>query len=459
MISFKKISRLPVSAQSAFEWHERPGAFERMNPPWDPVGIRSRSGGIEDGATITIAVAPFGLRSIAGFDIGIPWTLRHEGYEKGVKFCDVQVSGPFKSWRHTHRFTSISENECELEDFIEFELPFGCSVASDFFLKKISIVFDYRHRVLKEDLIRHGATKPMSVVITGASGMVGSSLTAFLTSGGHTVYAVVRRAPRTSNEVIIDGDKFRRLDGTPLEHVDVAVNLAGEPILGKRWDEAQKHKILQSRVETTRALCKALLALKRKPDLLLSASGINYYGFKTRLVADESAEKGEGFLADVTQSWEREALLVKDDGIRVIRLRLGVVLSPLDGALKLALPTFKLGLGGVIGDGSQFMSWISLPDLCYLIYHCFTTKSIEGVVHGVAKKPTTNAEFTKVLGDVLNRFTFIPVPQSAVRVLLGDVAQETVLSNLQILSSEQIDETGFQYLHPDIDSALRFMVQ
>jgi uncharacterized protein (TIGR01777 family) len=296
----------------------------------------------------------------------------------------------------------------------------------------------------------------MRILITGASGLIGHALSNSLANDGIEVLHLRRGSADLAHHVIIRDGALVDADGDFLSGVDAVVNLAGEPILGERWSSAKRDKIVSSRVNGTDVLIRALFRLMDKPKVVVSASGINFYGFEHREVRDEHEEQGTGFLSDVTSDWEEAVLQIATKGTRVIRLRLGVVLSRDGGALQLLLKIFKRGLGGPVGNGERYMSWISITDVVRLIRHCISHEEISGVVHGVAPQPVTNREFTISLAKCLGVLAIIPVPPFALRLLYGsDLANETILSDVRVYPSSSVLESGFQYEHSTIDSGLQ----
>lgn len=300
----------------------------------------------------------------------------------------------------------------------------------------------------------------MNVVITGATGLVGSALVSFLTSGGHRVTRMGRTAAQAPPPGVTDSvwsPNSGRIDRSVLEGADAVVHLAGENIAAGRWTSAQKARIRDSRVKGTRVLCEAIAGLSNPPRVLVSASAIGWYGNRGDEVLTEESSSGTGFLADVCRDWEAEVEPAEKTGVRVVRLRIGVVLSPRGGALAKMLTPFKLGVGGVIGSGRQHMSWISLDDLVGAIHHALVTESLRGPVNAVSPHPVTQREFTKMLGRVLSRPTVFPMPAGVARVLFGEMAEELLLSSARILPG-QLQASGFKFRQPELEGALRHLL-
>ena len=257
----------------------------------------------------------------------------------------------------------------------------------------------------------------MNILITGASGLVGSAVIPVLITAGHQVIRLVRSQPKLVDELQWDPLTGIR-DLARLEGLDAVIHLAGENIAAGRWTEEQKRRIRDSRVTGTQTLCTALMQLALPPKVLISASAMGYYGDRGEELLHEESLPGRGFLPEVCMAWEKATKSAEKIGIRVVLLRIGVVLSSTGGALAKMLLPFKLGLGGVVGSGQQYMSWIALEDVIGAISHALTTEALWGPVNCVAPNPVTNREFTKTLGHVLNRPTLLPVPAFALRLVL-----------------------------------------
>ncbi|HYN01302.1 MAG TPA: TIGR01777 family oxidoreductase [Vicinamibacteria bacterium] len=451
--SFVRRTRLEATAEEAFRWHARPGAFERLNPPWDPAVVESRSGGIEDeGARVVLRVGPLRQR----------WVAEHHGAVPGHEFHDRQVRGPFALWEHAHRVIPEGPNACTLEDRIEYALPAGAAgdlVAGRAVRALLDRMFAYRHRVTADDLAAHAACRegePMKVVVTGASGLLGSALVPFLTAGGHEVVRLVRRAPRSKDEARWDPEAGE-IDAAALEGTDAVVHLAGENIAGGRWTEARKALLRSSRVGPTELLARALAGLTKKPKVLVSASAIGYYGNRGDAWVTEKDAPAADFLGRLSVEWEAAAEPARKAGIRVVHPRFGIVLSPAGGALGKMLLPFKAGLGGVVGPGTQYMSWIALDDVLGVVHHLLDRADLEGPVNAAAPEPVTNAVFTKTLGRVLGRPTVASVPAFALRLALGEMADAALLSSTRV-RPERLQASGYRFRFPDLEGALRHVL-
>jgi len=296
----------------------------------------------------------------------------------------------------------------------------------------------------------------MKILVSGSTGLVGSALVSFLASGGHEVVRLVRGRLKPGVVEVPWDPQAGTIEAAKLEGLDAVVHLAGENIAG-RWTAAKKARIRSSRVEGTRLLAEALAGLKRPPKTLVCASAIGYYGDRGDEVLREDSPSGAGFLAAVCRDWEAAAHAAAEKGIRVVQLRIGVVLSPAGGALARMLTPFKLGLGGRIGPGSQFMSWIAIDDLIGAIHHALTTEPLRGPVNAVAPRAVTNREFTKTLGRVLARPTIFPMPAFAARLAFGEMADELLLASARVEPAKLVS-SGYRFRTPELEAALRHLL-
>jgi uncharacterized protein (TIGR01777 family) len=297
----------------------------------------------------------------------------------------------------------------------------------------------------------------MHILVTGASGLVGSVLVPFLTTGGHRVSRLVRSTPSPGQGEIPWQPETGSIATPALEGIDAVVHLAGENIATGRWTAEKKAKIHASRVQGTRLLCEALARLVHPPRVLVSASAIGYYGDRGAESLHEASQPGSLFLAEVCQAWEAATAPAVERGIRVVHLRFGMVLSPAGGALAQMLLPFKLGAGGVIGSGRQYMSWIALDDAIGAVLHALMTPSVQGPVNAVAPQPLTNRDFVTILGRVLGRPTLLPLPALAARFAFGEMADALLLASTRV-EPRQLLETGYVFRYPDLDSALRHLL-
>jgi uncharacterized protein (TIGR01777 family) len=296
----------------------------------------------------------------------------------------------------------------------------------------------------------------MKVLIAGSSGLIGTALCGALALTGSQIYRLERKKSSDPNSIFWD-PKNNVLDSKMIEGFDVIINLAGENIFG-RWSASKKHDILESRVQTTSLLAKTIAMLDSPPEIFLNGSAIGYYGDRGNEVLTESSSPGEGFLADVCKQWELAVEPAKNTKVRCAILRTGVVLSSKGGSLKTMLLPFKLGLGGQIGSGEQYMSWISIEDVLGAIFHIIQHKNCEGVFNLSAPEPVTNKEFTVTLGKVLNRPTFLPFPLLPARLIFGEMVDALLLSSTRV-KPKRLLESGYKFLYPQLESALRALNQ
>lgn len=294
----------------------------------------------------------------------------------------------------------------------------------------------------------------MNVLISGATGLIGSALIPELEAGGHRITRLTR-SPRTDYDVRWDPEAGT-IDGD-LEGTEAVVHLAGESIAQGRWNDQKKRRILDSRVKGTRLLSEKLAALATPPKVMVSASAVGYYGDRGDEVLTEESSSGTDFLAGVCREWEAAAEPARRAGIRVVHPRLGIVLSPKGGALGTTLPIFKLGGGGKIGSGNQWWSWVALDDVVGSIVHAVTNETVEGPVNVGSPNPMTNAGYTKVLGRVLGRPTVLPLPAPAARIMLGEVADALLLAS-QRMEPAKLKATNYDFRYPQLEGALRHLL-
>jgi uncharacterized protein (TIGR01777 family) len=295
----------------------------------------------------------------------------------------------------------------------------------------------------------------MKILISGATGMIGSALSQELADGGHRVTRLTR-SPGSGDDAGWD-PSAGEVDTSRLEGVDAVVHLAGESIAEGRWTSAKKRRILESRRQGTRLLAETIANLSEPPGVMVSASAVGYYGDRGNELLREQSGPGNNFLAEVCQVWEGAADPARQAGIRVVHTRFGIVLSPKGGALGTTLPIFKLGGGGRIGSGRQYWSWVALDDIVGSIVHALENDPVEGPVNVGSPNPLTNAEYTKVLGKVLNRPTIFPLPAPAARLALGEIADELLLASAR-MEPARLKETGYEFRYPELEGALRHLL-
>ncbi|OBK15709.1 TIGR01777 family oxidoreductase [Mycobacterium asiaticum] len=439
-------SVIDAPRDQVFAWYARPGAFNRLSPPWSPMRLISEADSLEDGRA-TLAL-PGGLR----------WVAQHqpELYDPPNRFVDVISSDGLASlpprlvarWRHTHDFEEVSATKTRVVDRVETPVPASA----------LRSMFVYRHRQLADDLAAHARAdrqglRPATVAVTGSSGLVGTALTAFLSTGGHRVIRLVRGAARGS-----DQRQWNPADPHPdlLDGIDAVIHLAGASIAG-RFTEKHRKSIRDSRIEPTKRL--AELVARTGTATLVSASAIGYYGYdRGDEPLTEGNDRGEGFLADVVADWEDATQPAQRAGARVVLVRTGIVQSPRGGTLRLMRPLFTAGLGGRLGDGRQWFSWIGIDDLVDIYHRGLWDTNLSGPVNAVAPQPVRNSEYTRTLARVVHRPAVLPVPSLGPRILLGaQGARELALANQRVSPARLVD-AGHRFRQPDLESSLRHLL-
>lgn len=445
---FECRSSLNHAAATVFDWHSRPGAFERLSPPWETVRLLAPHPGVIEGS-----LARFAMRL---GPIPFVWEARHSEIAPGRQFVDTMERGPFAAWRHRHVFESTGANTSTLSDEIEYQLPMApfSGLAADHVRHQLARTFRYRHDVTVADLDLHGSHSrgPLTVAITGASGLVGRTLSAMLTTGGHVVVPLVRRAPKPGERQWTPG----AVDPRPFAGVDAVVHLAGESIAEGRWSVARQAEIRKSRSVGTATLAASLVAADPRPMALVCASAVGFYGDRGDQVLGEDDRRGTGFLADVAADWEAATAPASQANIRTITARFGIILSPRGGALGRMLLPFQLGVGGRLGSGRQWMSWISIDDCAGALVHLLGS-TVAGPVNVVAPDPVTNASFTTTLGAVVGRPTICSVPAPVLRLALGGIADEGLLASQRAVPT-RLTTDGYRFRHATLESALRHVL-
>jgi uncharacterized protein (TIGR01777 family) len=299
----------------------------------------------------------------------------------------------------------------------------------------------------------------MRIAITGSTGLVGSEVVTVLSAAGHEVVRLVRRAPAPGEKAVLRWDPAKReVAAAELEGFDAVIHLAGENVGSGRWTAVRKAAIRDSRVNGTRFLCDTLAGLARPPKTLVCASAIGIYGDRGGDALTEESPLAAGFLPEVCREWEAASAPAVQKGIRVVTLRIGVVLSPKGGALSRMLPLFRAGLGGVIGSGRQYVSWVALDDLPLIILHALQCGDLSGPVNAVAPHPVTNRELTQALGKALSRPTPLPVPAFAIRLAVGgEMADALLLASARGIP-RRLEETGYPFRFPELPAALRHLL-
>ncbi|WP_137148295.1 TIGR01777 family oxidoreductase [Mycolicibacterium sp. CR10] len=426
-----------------WRWHERPGAMRRLVPPWQPMTVVQESTSLADGS------------AILGLPAGLKWVARHDpsAYIAGSRFADDLASqGPMSwpprvigGWRHTHTFSDIGAQTL-IRDQVEAVVPAAA----------LRPTFVYRKRQLVDDLAAHQdaadmGTEPLVIAMTGASGLVGSALSAFLTTGGHRVIRLVRTSAHGADERLWNPQAPA---ADLLSGVDAVVHLAGASIAG-RFTDGHRAAIRDSRIEPTRLLAEAAANTEGGPRTFVSASAVGFYGFDrgdTQLTEDST--RGDGFLADVVGDWEAATAPAVDAGLRVVPVRTGIVQAAAGGTLRLLRPLFAAGLGGPVAGGNQWLSWIGLDDLVDVYYRALYDDRLSGPVNAVGPEPVRNSEYTRELARVLHRPAVLPVPSLGPRLLLGEQGARELAEASQRVVPSKLLAVGHRFRHPDVGDAL-----
>jgi len=459
--TYKSELEVPVPVDQLFSWHENPGAFERLTPPFEPVKVKKRKGGIDGGEVhLQMNLGP----------IPLPWVARHHNYIKNEQFLDEQVSGPFASWNHAHLFEKIDAKSSKLIDKIDYKLPFGTvgkTFGGAFAEQKIKQMFAYRRNITKNDLVSQSkySGSPLNIAVTGGSGLIGSQLKPYLTTAGHSVENIVRGRPQK-------GELSWNLENKTMSNLsgkDVVVHLAGEPIskpLGGMiplpWTKWKRNEILKSRVEGTKLISEHIASLNNPPKVMICASAVGYYGDRGEDLLSESEESGDDYFSHVVSEWEKAAQPAIDAGIRVVFLRIAPVMSPLGGALQVLGNAARLGSSPPVAGGKQWWSWISLDDVVDVIYHSIINEKLSGPVNVASPNPVRQKEWASTLAKVIwGRFGpltgLIPVPGFVLKTVLGEFGDVLALSSIKIDSSKLLD-SGYEFRFENLEDCFRHLL-
>lgn len=444
MLAFEKRSQMPVPREALFAYHARPGALARLIPPWQTARIVESSEHIRDGARVVLdlKVGPIWRR----------WTAEHFDYVEGRQFRDRQVSGPFKSWTHSHRFEDgPTPGTSVLIDHVEYEPPFAFATGGRA-RRELERMFAFRHARTRDDLVRHAeVARPLTVAITGANGSIAKNLIPFLTTAGHRVRRLVRGASSDAEAIRWDA-ATGAVDEAKLAECDALVHLAGRNIF-TRWTDKTWREIDDSRVLATRKLCETIARMPRRPGVLVSASAVGYYGDRGEEELTEESARGGGRAAELCERWEQATAPAWEAGIRVVNLRIAVVFSASSGAISQMLTPTKLGLGGPLAGGRQLIPWIAMDDVVSLIDRCVRDETYAGVINGVAGS-VRQGELAKTLGRVLHRPAIVPTPAFAPHAIFGQMADELLFASANVRPT--LGERGFAPTYPTVEATLRF---
>ena len=453
---YEHTATFPYSKDVVWNWHARPGAVRRIMPDWE--GIRPvEVGGIKDGAVTSFRMS-----------IGIlpqRWVAKHHSYIEGEQFCDDMIKGPFGRWNHVHKFIETGQTEMQIQDRIDWKLPFHffTRIGSPIMvMPRVRQMFKHRTRRILADLKRQQMFKDAPrkrVLISGSTGLIGTQLGAFLETDGHDVHRLIRpstrlHADQDSTKVVKWDDKSGKIIEGSLENFDVIIHLAGAGIGDKRWSKKRKKLIAESREIPTKNLANALANLASPPSLFMCASAVGYYDNRGDEELDENSSTGNGFLAEICRKWEDAAQPAINAGIRTIHMRTGIVTTAAGGMLQQILLPAKLGAMGPIGGGRQWQSWISLDDQIYAMHYLMNHETASGVFNLTAPNPVTQKQFAKVLGKVLRRPAFAPAPGFVMKILFGEMGKSLILDG-QKVRPKRLQDLGYTFEHETLEPALR----
>ena len=459
---FKSDINVPV--ETLFNYHARPGALDRLLPPWQNVSVAKRGLSLDVGTEVVLRL---------GTPLGIPihWYAKHTKLDAPFLFEDIQTSGPMKSWTHQHRFEALTATSSRMTDWIEYRLPggaIGSFLGSSYFENELSQMFRYRHQTTRADveLFEQFPKRPLRIAVSGANGLVGSNLVALLQVAGHKVLKLSRNQTSQAqhqqspeNATSLAWSPATGLaDPAAAEGLDAVIHLAGKGIGDSRWNAAVKNEIRNSRVAATEVLANQLSRLDAPPSVFISCSAIGFYGDRGDEILDESSSKGSGFLADVCEAWEAaSAPLAKSGKTRTVNTRLGIVLHPRQGALAKLLTPIRFGVGGRMGSGRQYWSWISISDCIGAIYQLLMDDRAEGAFNLVAPEPERNADFIQKIAKVLHRPAFFPAPKFGLEIMLGEMAGPLLFDSCRV-SPVKLERLGYSFRHVTLESAMRYLL-
>lgn len=450
---FLKESVFNCSAEELYDWHTRPGALERLLPPWENTEIIKSSGGLAPGTEVDLKLklGPF----------PISFQARHMQAVPSKMFRDRQVKGPFAKWSHSHFFQQ-RDHATALLDKVIYRIPFQNLLPqfiSRYVDKNLQRMFIYRTEQLINDIQLHKtlASPPLRILISGASGSLGRDLVPLLTTGGHKVWTLVRRPPiQEKNEIFWDPDAGI-LHSKDIPDIDGVIHLAGEYIGLNRWTDKSKNAVIKSRIKGTNLISSVIANMEKIPKVFLCASAVGYYGDCGTAMVDETSAPGSDFISEVCSTWENATKAAQEANIRTVFLRLGVGLTPKSGALRRILTTSPFGMHRYFGSGEQYISWISNEDIISAMLHTLVTPSLSGPLNIAAPCPVTNFELMNTLAKVTGRPLLFPIPAWPLKLIYGQMASEILLSGCRV-SSEKLTRSGFTFRHPDLETALRFML-
>lgn len=455
MYEYEHTTVVEADIDTTFGWHEYKGSFRRLMPPWEVAEEVRADDTLEPGSQ---RIFKFPMGPFKG-----TWVAEHTAYEPPNHWADTMVKGPFWSWDHDHHFTE-SDGVTTVSDHVRYQVPFGPlgnlvdRVLGGMLVRsRITRMFKARELRLQRDIAQHSKFSNLPrkrILVSGSSGLIGTQLVAFLDTGGHDVWRLVRRPAREGEKELSWKPDVGVLEPSSIEGFDIVIHLGGAGIGDKRWSAKRKDLIVGSRRDSTTLLSDTISQLEDKPECFVVASAIGYYGNRMDEELTEESDAGEGFLTDTVIQWESYADSAREAGVRVINTRNGIVLSAVGGALGRMLLPWKMGGGGPLAGGRQWMSWISMDDEIYAMHHLMMSAGCEGAYNLTAPNPVQQRVFSKTLGRVLRRPAFAPIPGFSMRILFGELAGPLLIEGQRVKPS-RLEASGYEFLHEDLETALR----
>lgn len=446
------INRAP---EEVFGWHLRPRMLERIIPPWESLKVIDSEGRPDQlGSKIKVAVKLLGC-----FSTSVQF--EYSEYIPNDRFTIRACCGIIKDYQYQTIVTPQSAHSSEVIDRFQLSLPsFLQPFVHRYVKKRINRILRYKHDMIDHDismLEKYPFEKPLKILISGAHGLIGKNLGYFLEFIGHDVWHLTRDGEREEKTVYWN-QKTGDCDPRSFEGFDCIIHLAGENIVNGRWTKAKKERVLKSRSQGTENLVKVIKGLKNPPQAFISASAVGYYGNRGSKVVDETSGPGKGlFITEVCEQWERPSKELEEKGIRVVHTRFGVVLTSEGGALKKMLTPFKWGMGGRIGKGNQYVSWVAIDDVVGAIYHVIMTPKLKGAVNVVSPNPVPNDILAKKLSERLNRWLGPPLPEFLVRLFMGQKGEELLLTSTRV-EPACLAKSGYHFQYPKLSQALEHVI-
>jgi len=440
MYTFTYESFLPYSKEKIMTFLLQDASIERMIPTWLNAKLIGGGSSQKSGSKtiLRIGKAPF----------HVDWVIQYEAVSDRGEFVHKLNIGPLRYCRHTRSVESV-EGGCVVKDKVEYKLPIFISKRS--MQKKIYRVFSFVHQRIKNDLLvfyRYD-TKPLKVLLSGSSGLVGRALSSFLQSQGHDVWSLKRGDSDVKNKIIGWNPSKDEMDPQSIDGFDAVVHLAGENIGVKAWTQDQKDNIFKSRCRDTWLLSKTMSRCKNHPKVFVCASAIGFYGDCGQEIVNEDSPPGKDFLADLCVKWEEAARVLSSKDVRCVQTRFGLILDPQGGVLSQILPVFRMCLGGRLGSGSQVYSWVALDDVIYAIYHCIKNENLSGPVNIVSTSPTCQKTFASMLAKALHKGCFMPIPSFFLKIVLGERADALILRSTNV-EPLRLKQSGYEFIYEDL---------